>query len=75
MIVKDNGKGQVTRRNKQTNKYFSHYSKNPHERTTIFQDQAGKGHLPGHFAQTVGKGRGNVIKLWSEITSGSSTIC
>ena len=25
MIVKDNGKGQVTRRNKQTNKYFLHY--------------------------------------------------
>ena len=25
MIVKDNGKGQVTRRNKQTSKYFSHY--------------------------------------------------
>ena len=25
MIVKDNGKGQVTRRNKQTNKYFPHY--------------------------------------------------
>ena len=25
MIVKDDGKGQVTRRNKQTNKYFSHY--------------------------------------------------
>ena len=25
MIVKDNGKGQVRRRNKQTNKYFSHY--------------------------------------------------
>ena len=25
MIVKGNGKGQVTRRNKQTNEYFSHY--------------------------------------------------
>ena len=25
MIVKDNGKGQVTRRNKETNKYFLHY--------------------------------------------------
>ena len=25
MIVKDNGKGQVTRRNKQTNQYFLHY--------------------------------------------------
>ena len=25
MIVKDNGKSQVTRRNKQTNKYFLHY--------------------------------------------------
>ena len=25
MIVKDNEKGQVTRRNKQTNKYFWHY--------------------------------------------------
>ena len=25
MIVKDNVKGQVTRRNKQTNKYFSNY--------------------------------------------------
>ena len=25
MIVKDNGKGQVTRRNNQTNKYFLHY--------------------------------------------------
>ena len=25
MIVKDNGKGQVTRRNKQTDKYFLHY--------------------------------------------------
>ena len=25
MIVKDNGKGQVTHRNKQTNKYFLHY--------------------------------------------------
>ena len=24
MIVKDNGKGQVTRRNKETNKYFLH---------------------------------------------------
>ena len=25
MTLKDNGKGQVTRRNKQTNKYFLHY--------------------------------------------------
>ena len=25
MIVKDNGKGQVTRRNKQTNEYFLHW--------------------------------------------------
>ena len=40
------------------------YSKNPHKRTTIFRDQAGK---------TLGKERGYVIKLWSEITSGSST--
>ena len=29
---------------------------------------------PPDFAQTVGRGRGNVIKFWSEITSGSSTI-
>ena len=25
------------------------------------------------FSKTVGRGRSNVIKLWSEITSGSST--
>ena len=29
----------------------------------------------GHFDQTVGKERNNVIKLSSEITSGSSTVC
>ena len=28
--------------------------------------------LAGHFAKIVDRGRGNVIKLWSEITSGSS---
>ena len=33
------------------------------------------GHLTEHFAQTVGRGRVSVIKLSSEITSGSSTIC
>ena len=31
-------------------------------------------HLTGHFVQTLGRGRGYVINLWSEITSGSSTI-
>ena len=36
--------------------------------TTIFRGQAGKGHLTGHFAHTLGRGRGYVIKLWSEIT-------
>ena len=35
----------------------------------------GKIGLIGHFAQIVGRGSGNVIKLWSEITSGSSKIC
>ena len=33
------------------------------------------GHLTGHFAQTLGRGRGHVVKYWPEITSGSSTIC
>ena len=33
------------------------------------------GYLTGHFAQTVGRGRAGVIKLSSEITSGSGTIC
>ena len=32
------------------------------------------GHLTGHFAQTLGRGRVYVTKLWSEITSGSSTV-
>ena len=28
----------------------------------------------GHFTQTLGRGRGYVVKLWSEIASDSSTI-
>ena len=39
------------------------YSKSPHKRTTIFRSQAGKGYLTRHFAQTLARGGGYVIKL------------
>ena len=60
-------------------------------KTTIFRSNWQRflnyGHLTGRFAQTLGRQGFNVIKLWSEITSGhdglnhfistyvSSTIC
>ena len=51
------------------------YSKKPAQKNHHISGSGWQRSFNGKFAQTVGRGRANVIKLFSKITSGGSTIC